>query len=778
MIPRGPAALRIGRAAPRARAARRAGAALLALVSAAAGADHVQRVGAAGAIPAGGLRFDTGHRGAVTQLAPWRGGELLVSAGADGTVRVWDPRDGALRHSLTVAGGAPAALVVDPRLPRVYLALGGVRAGGARGGGGGRLAAWDWERERQLFSVRQDAGTLFLGVSSTARSLLVGRAAFDGLWLLDPATGARQAGLEQGTGIVTFAVTSRDERTVLAYQPTGLLTYRRRGAGQTLRLLQAPADLTGVGLSGGQRHLIGRAGEWVVSVDAVDGAEIDRRRIDGLRLTALWSAAGRLLTVARDEHGPELRVLPVADGRFGDAVLTRRTPGTPTALSYGRDAVFVGLADGTILALDLRQPEPAFAVLARDERLGIIDVAVTGRTIALGTEAGVITVTGGFVDGEPLWLVSGERTGIGARVFPHPFGADAERAARVTPLDAGRVLVWSTDAHPGLAVLRLPEARLGPPQSALAAPLTNLDAGAGAITGGAIAAIDRAGVAALLAAPGVADAGAGASADADASSDRPVSAAPADGSIAAAPFEELLTARIAGAADVVAGRRNGEPALIAAAVGFGAGGASIVTVAAATGETVALPDRRSFIYDLAYDARSGALYSLGVREGSVSLTTLARHAGPGLEQRRTLYSVAGEDLRGAVTVDAASGRVYFSLAGRVRVWDGRRVRLLQDTGRTPGRLAVHRGRVYAVNADGTLSVWSAGDSLAHHLDLHVWRDFEWLVTAPDRYWTSPGGARYLRGGPPAAPEPAGPGGVDTGLDGIGPDGSGYGEIRP
>lgn len=725
-------------------------AALLALVSVAAGAERLQ-VGDAGAIPAGGLRFDTGHRGAVTHLAPWRGGELLVSAGADGTLRVWDPRAGALRRSLTLSG-APSALVVDPRLPRAYLAVGG---GGA--GGGARVAAWDWERERELFSVPQDDRTLFLGLSRTARSLLVGRAAFDGLWLLDPATGDRQAGLERGAGIVTFAVSSRDERTVLAYQPTGSLTYRSRGTGRVLQSLRVPAGLTGLGLSADRRYLIGRAGEWLVSIDAVDGAEIDRRRIDGLRLAALWGAAGRLPVVAEDEHGPVLHVLTVAAGRFGDAVLTRRAPGAPTALSYGRDAVFVGLADGTILALDLGEPEPAFAVLSRDERLAIIDVAVTGRTIALGTDAGVITITGGFVGGETLWLAAGRRTGIEARLFPHPFGADADRPARVTPLDAGRVLVWSAGERPDIAVLHLPAGRLGPPQPALPSPLTNLDA-----AGGTIAAVDRGGVAALLAAPGGARA-----------------ATPETGS-AAAPFQALFTARIPGAVDVVAGERNGAPALIAAVAGFGRAGASIVTAAAATGEMVALPDERSFVYDLAYDARSGALYSLGVEEGGVDeragRTTLERRAGPGLERSRTLFAVPGEDLRGSVAVDAAGERIYFSLAGRVRAWDGRRVRTLGATGREARRLAVHQGRIYAVNADGTLSIWAA-ETLAHHLDLRVWRDFEWLLTAPDRYWTSAGGARYLRGAPVAGSGPAGPEAVEPGPDEIGPDETGPDRLR-
>ena len=681
-----------------------------------AGAAPLQTVGEEGRIPVSGLQFSTGHRGAVTHLAPWRGGSSLVSAGADGTLRVWDTRDGALRHSVTLDGGVPSALVVHPWLPRAYVSL--------SGGWGEWLSAWDWERERELFRVSQSDRPLFLGLSRTARSLLVGRASFDGLWILDATTGARQAS-ERGTGLVTFAVTSRDERTVLTYQPLGSLAYRNRATGDTRPFLRVPADLTDLGLSSDRRYLIGRAGEWVVSVDAVTGAEMDRRRIDGLRLMQLWDTADRVLVVAEDEHGPNLHTLPVIDGRFGEFGLARRVTGTPAALSYGHEELFVGLADGTILRLDLRDPEPAFAVLVRDERLTIIDVAVAGDTITLGTAAGAVTIAGDFVGGEPLRLAGGTLADIRAHVFSRPFGPDADSAARVTALDADRVLVWSAAGEPGIAVLNLRENQLGAPQLPLAAPLANLD-----IVGGTIAAVDRGGQAALLAAH------TGTFVDPDAGSAGPVSTV----------FEPLFTRRVPGAADVVAGERDGAPALIAAIANFGTIGTSIVSIATATGETVAMPDRRSFVYDLAYDPHAGALYSLGVHAGVGSRTTLRRHGGPGLDQSRTLFVAGGEDLRASVAIEAGGGRVFFSLAGQVRVWDGRGIRTLANTGREARRLAVHQGRVYAVNADGTLSVWSA-DTLAHQIDLHIWRDFEWLVTASDRYWTSAGGARYVRGDP-------------------------------
>jgi len=694
--------------------------AAVALAAAAGGADAApqQKVGAAGLVPESGLQLNTGHRGAVTRMAPWRGGSFLVSAGVDGTLRVWGRRDGTLRHSVALEG-VPSALVVHPQLPRAYVSL----SDGSREW----LAAWNWESGLQMFGVPLSDRPLFLGLSRTAGSLLVGRASFDGLWLLDAATGERQPGLGSGTGIVTFAVTSRDEQRVMTYQPSGSLVYRSRATGRSRESLRVPADLTDLGLSSDRRYLLGRSGEWLVAVDAVNGAVTDRLRVDGLRMVDVRSAADRVAGVVEDESGHYLRTFSLAAGRFGRERSAWRVAGVPTALAYGREELFAGLTDGTILRLDLREPDPAPAVLVRDERLAILDVAVAGNTVVLGTESGVVTITGGFAGGGPERLAPGMRTGVVAQVVPQPFGEGASSAARVTALDAERVLLWSAGDEPGIAVLHLRERGLDAPQRPLPAPLANLD-----VTGETIAAVDRTGRAALLAA----HAGTFATQSDDGSAPAP-----------ATVFATLHDVRIPGTADVVAGARDGAPALIAALTGSGTTGAAIVSIAVDTGETVAMPDRRSFVYDLAYDPSAGALYSLGVHQGAGSRTTLMRHAGPGLDQRRTLFVAAVEDLRASVAVeqgDGAVGTVFFSLAGRVRLWDGRRIRTLAETGREARRLAVRRGTAYAVNSDGTLSAWST-DTLAHRFDLHIWRDFEWLLTSGNRYWTSPDGGRYVQG---------------------------------
>lgn len=690
---------------------------LLALVQTqVVGAEHRQMVGEEGDIPAAGLQFSTGHQGAVTQLVTWEAGSLLLSAGKDGTLRIWEAREGKLRDTVSLTDGEVTSLVLHPRKPHAYAV--------AIDDAGVSLVGWDWQQEHLMFSVDADDRPLFMGLSRTSESLLIGRASYDGPWLLDSSTGDRQPGLERDGGIVTFAATSSDERTVLTYQPSGLLTYRYRATGKVHRSLSVPSELVDLSLSGDRRYLIGRIGQWLVSVDAVTGVEMDRRRVDGLRLMKLWSEANRVLVVADGKHGLELRALPLAAGRFWAPVIVRRVIGVPTALGHGREEIFVGLSDGTILWLDLRQPEPEFTVFARDERLKVLDVAVAGDTIALGTEAGAITITADFVSGRPLWLSSREPMGIEAHVFRRPFGTDADGAARVTVLDSDRVLVWSEGVERGIAVLELYEARLGPLQEPLSAPMVNMN-----VVDGIIAAVDRVGQAVFLV-PRTGPFLTKSENDAEA----PL----------ATVFETLFSATIPGTTDVVAGERAGSQAMVAALTSFGTLGTSIVSITSSTGETVAVRDSRSFVYDLTYDPRARTLYSLGIQPGLTVYTSLIRHAGPWFDQRRTIFEFPAEDLGAAVVVDARNGDVYFSLAGRVRVWDGRRVRILAGTGRMARQLAVYGGRVYAVNADGTLSVWSA-HTLAHQFDLHIWRDFEWIVTTPDRYWTSRYGARYVLG---------------------------------
>jgi serine/threonine protein kinase len=88
----------------------------------------------------------TGHKGAVTGLASGDQGRWIVSAGADGTLRVWNAGSGMLVRSIELDEGPATAIAVDDRR-----ALTGHKAG--------VIVLWDLERAEKLgvFQNQQSA---------------------------------------------------------------------------------------------------------------------------------------------------------------------------------------------------------------------------------------------------------------------------------------------------------------------------------------------------------------------------------------------------------------------------------------------------------------------------------------------------------------------------------------------------------------------------------------------------------------------------------------------
>jgi serine/threonine protein kinase len=86
----------------------------------------------------------TGHTGAVSAVGLADQGRWIVSAGSDGTLRIWNTGSGALVRTIELDDGAATALAVDERR-----ALTGHR--------GGAVVLWDLERAEKLAVVQHRA---------------------------------------------------------------------------------------------------------------------------------------------------------------------------------------------------------------------------------------------------------------------------------------------------------------------------------------------------------------------------------------------------------------------------------------------------------------------------------------------------------------------------------------------------------------------------------------------------------------------------------------------
>jgi hypothetical protein len=88
-----------------------------------------------------------GHQGSVVAAAGSDRGRWVVSAGSDGTLRIWNAASGALARTVELPLGAATALAVDDQ-----------RA--LTGHGSGAIVLWDLERAEPLATFQHGTGTI------------------------------------------------------------------------------------------------------------------------------------------------------------------------------------------------------------------------------------------------------------------------------------------------------------------------------------------------------------------------------------------------------------------------------------------------------------------------------------------------------------------------------------------------------------------------------------------------------------------------------------------
>ena len=148
---------------------------------------------------------NSGHVGSVLDLQYDERLSLLFSAGADGTVRVWD-QDGSLVRKLQVTELSAESIAVSPVAAQVAVVI-------TDGTGSHFLAVWDWEKERQVFMVPLQEQPSFLRFSGTGTYLLYGESSWQSLRILRASDGSSVPFHPEGFGIVGFAEAFPVEKT-------------------------------------------------------------------------------------------------------------------------------------------------------------------------------------------------------------------------------------------------------------------------------------------------------------------------------------------------------------------------------------------------------------------------------------------------------------------------------------------------------------------------------------------------------------------------------------
>jgi hypothetical protein len=636
---------------------------------------------------------NSGHAGSVLDLQYDDRLSLLFSAGADGTVRVWD-QDGSLVRKLHVTALSAESIAVSPVAPQVAVVV-------TDGTGSHFLAVWDWEKERQLYRVPLKEDPSFLRFSALGTYVFFGESSWQGLKIIRSADGAPVPFHPEGFGIVGFAEFSRTEKTLMTYQVSGRITYWDLATGsQSLDVPSVPY-LAGIRISRDRSFLVGYTATEIVRVDAVSGTVRGRAPITGVVSFDVSPAGDELTCIA----GPGRQVTRWALG--GDSISASAgipdLPQPPALIAYGADALYFAGTSGGLIAVNTRGDVSQFGKNVVADLTGFD--AGEGR-VALGSRDWVRVFSSESIEG------SAPLTSLRTIQAPNPFSDSVGLAF----LGAGKLLAWGSGSSvvPALASLDTgmegTALRAGPSFAAIPspfrAPLIDLRAAAaeliGVETGGTVRVVD------------------------------PVTGA------------SRFDARIAGAGTAV---RISAKEIVAARNASSGPAGSLLRINMDTGETVAIPGRNIFTYALLLDrgapGRGPRLYSIGI--DSARSTNLMMHEGAGFERETLLDSVAEEDLDASLSLDPDQ-HVLYAAFGRDRVvaWDGQALRSLTMENSVPRRLVARRRLVFSVNKDSTVTVVDAQTG-AQRGQIALFSDGEWCVVFRDgSYAASTGGDLHVR----------------------------------
>ena len=154
----------------------------------------------------------TSHSGQVRGITRQASSGLVVSSGSDGTVKVW--QNGTLLYSRQVSHLPLTSLTVHPDNPvGAFVATDNINTY--------RLIVYNWEENRELFSIRINELPLSIGFSPRGNYLFYSRTDLRSLSILDAQTGAPTGIAQSGFGIVSAAFISTTESTLVCYLSSG-----------------------------------------------------------------------------------------------------------------------------------------------------------------------------------------------------------------------------------------------------------------------------------------------------------------------------------------------------------------------------------------------------------------------------------------------------------------------------------------------------------------------------------------------------------------------------
>jgi WD40 repeat protein/ABC-type Fe3+/spermidine/putrescine transport system ATPase subunit len=379
--------------------------------------------------PGSRVELLVGHDGAVEEAAFSRDGTRVLSAGQDGTVRIWDWTQGA---EVAVLQGHQSGV------NSTAFSSDGTRVVSA--GDDGTVRVWDWARGAELSVLRDGQRWVWTAAFSPDGTRVVSAGEDGTVRVWDWAVGAAVNALQGHDGSVTSAAFSPDGSRVISAGADGTVRIWDWAAGRELAVLD------------GHEQWVSSAafspdGERVVSAGADGTVRVTEWRA-GRELAVLGDHAGQVASAAFSPDGD--RVVSAGDDKtirvweWGTATEVRVLQGheqfvISVAFSPDGDRVVSAGDDKTVRVWDWATGRELHVLEGHDGSVQSVAFSPDGDRVVSAGDDKTVRVWD-WATGRELHLLEGHRDWVSSAAFSHD-------GSRVVSASAdGTVRVWDCTA--------------------------------------------------------------------------------------------------------------------------------------------------------------------------------------------------------------------------------------------------------------------------------------------------------------------------------------------
>jgi WD40 repeat protein len=613
----------------------------------------------------------TSHSDQVRGIARQSASGRVISSAGDGTVKVW--QNGTLLYSRQVSHLPLTSLTVHPRKPiGAFVATDNINTY--------RLIVYNWEEDRELFSIRIDELPLSIGFSPRGSYLFYSRTDQRSLSILDAETGAPTGIAQSGFGIVSSAFISATESTMVCYLSSGGIIYWDMENNQRKAApISTARNLELVDFSSNGRYGIGYRSGTLYLFDLVTGRTVDTVMLDGVIDIAAHPDESSIALIRNTGRLQEAAVYDFSDRRLVQRFRFPLNQGQPLCIDYGAGGINLGLDNGVVARVI---PDSALFQSWGQNRLATLsDIDLWNGSIAL-SGAGRLTL----MDSAELRKSSPESPrSLDQTVISLPFSSQAG----FLPLDSSRGVFWSSSRAENAYLFSVSTAGFKP-LFPVAAACEEIYA-----DGDRLLSLDRNGSIFLY----------------------NISEEQLKYRYAASGIRDVT---FIDAETIIAGRNPSErfPS-------------PLMRINLRTGETVPLEATDLLTFSLRYDPITRSLYTLGLqnRQGRI-MTVLKQLQGDNFQRRQPLLSFPGEDHSATFVLDSL--RVFTSLGhSGIQVSDWQGFSALDSVEHIPRKISIDETLLASLNSNSSVSIWSkrSGGWLG---DFYLFDDGQWVFVRNDK----------------------------------------------